>query len=150
MAEAADNSLIRISESKDDDKHETPPEDPVPKILQKALLGTAAVNIRHLDPDWTRDDPRAEPNRPLDDDHVSKLAQNMASNLMIADAGNRICISMSNAEYARALSFTARNETYDRYENKNTIEHNSVKFTQQVDARAKELDRKIREKVSGG
>jgi uncharacterized heparinase superfamily protein len=149
MAQATDHSLIRISEAKDDDKHETPPEDPVPKILEKALIGTAAVNIRHLDPDWTRDDARAEPNRPLDDEHVRKLAQNMASNLMIADAGNRICISMSRDEYARALSFTARCETYHGYENRNTIDHFSAKFQQKVDERAKEIDQKIREKVSG-
>jgi hypothetical protein len=45
-----------------------------------------------------------EPNQPLDQEHVEKIVESMISNLIIADAANRICISMTEKEFYEVVN----------------------------------------------
>lgn len=60
---------------------DTPSEDPIPQILSGCSVGTAAVAIHQCEVDWQRDNPEGEPNRPLDNEHVKRVAENMKSQL---------------------------------------------------------------------
>jgi hypothetical protein len=48
------------------------------------MIGTATVNIRTFGPQWDQDDPKAEPNCPLDKEHVKEIVEIIITNLMIA------------------------------------------------------------------
>lgn len=123
-----------------------PVEDPVPGILAKATIGTTAVHIQKVDAGWDRDHKNMETNRPLDQEHVEKIAESMISNLMIADAANRICISMAEKEFYEVVIFAALNKIYNETPNKHIIDHKAKKFQDKIDARAKQIAERIKKK----
>jgi hypothetical protein len=93
-----------------DGRTNEPVEDPMRGIFAKAIIRTAAVQIQKVDARWDRDHKNMEPNRPLDQEHVEKIAESMISNLMIADAANRICISMAEKAFYEVVIFAALNK----------------------------------------
>lgn len=82
-------------------------EDPTPKILDSVTWGFAAVPVYRLEPQWNKYDPLSEPNRPLEPKHVNRLAENMRVAVKIADAPNRICITLNKKEIEECLKESA-------------------------------------------
>lgn len=93
-------------------KYDGPCEDITPRILDEATYGYAAIHIHMVTAEWNAYDNNAEANRPLDTEHVQNLAESMKHSLKIADAPDRICITMSKQQIEAALQHTAIIELY--------------------------------------
>lgn len=91
-----------------------PCEDITPRILDEATYGYAAIYIHAVTPKWDAYNEHEEANRPLDQEHVKNLAESMKNVLKIADAPDRVCITMTKAQIEQSMKYTVRYELYGK------------------------------------
>jgi hypothetical protein len=146
-AEQEERPLLNIEESDVQGSNE-PVEDPTPKILDEATYGYAAICVYGVEPAWNKYDDKEEANRPLDYEHAKKLSEYMKANLKIADAPNRLCITMSAKQIELSLRQTA---IYDLY-GESLIWYEDHKGEPEVLKKIKdkiqEIDQQIKSKVA--
>jgi hypothetical protein len=87
-------------------------EDPTPLILDKITYGYVAIHVYSVEPRWNRYNQTADANRSLDIKHAKRLADNMKVSLKIADAPNRLCITMSQKQIDACLTYIAMRNLY--------------------------------------
>jgi hypothetical protein len=146
VAEPDERPLLDIDET-EVEAQAVAVEDPTPAILDSVTYGTAAIPVYGVEPVWNKYDPSAEPNRPLDPDHAEKLSQNMLANLRIADAANRICITMSENEIELSVRHTAVHTLYPRSIKWYNEHRHEKEVLAKVAAKQKEISERIRKKA---
>jgi hypothetical protein len=145
-APAEERALLSIDANEVETNSE-PVEDPTPRILDEATYGYAAIYVYDVEPQWNKYDASEEANRPLDLEHAKRIAEYMKANLKIADAPNRLCITMSQDQIDRSLHTTAVYELYRgnmKWYNQNK---DSPEVTKEVTARMGQIDESIKKKV---
>jgi hypothetical protein len=113
VAEPDERPLLNINKTKIE-AQAVAVKDPIPAILDSVTYSTAAIPVYGVEPVWNKYDSSAELNRPLNLDHAEKLLQNMLANLRIADAANRIYITISENEIELSVRHTAVHTLYPR------------------------------------
>ncbi|KAF7512805.1 hypothetical protein GJ744_000372 [Endocarpon pusillum] len=88
----------------------------------------------------------AEANRPLDIEHAKELAEYMKANLKIADAPNRLCITMSKKDIRHSLHATAVHLLYKGRVEKYNRDRENPETIKKIDEKMAEINAAIKSK----